>query len=42
MSRPQTIQIYLPGGNLHGMRVAEISTLIVRVVAVPSRQLCTI
>lgn len=39
MLRPQTIQIYLPGGNPRGIRVAEITTRIVRVVEVPRSQL---
>jgi Domain of unknown function (DUF4357) len=37
--RPQTIQIYLPAGDPRGMRVAEITTRIVRVVEVPRSQL---
>ena len=39
MSRPQTIQIFLPMGDPRGMRVAEITTRIVRVVEVPRSQL---
>ena len=39
MARPQTIQIYLPGGDPRGMRVAEITTRIVRVIEVPRSQL---
>ena len=39
MPRPQTIQIYLPGGDPRGMRVAEITTRIVRVIEVPRSQL---
>ena len=39
MSRPQTIQIYLPAGDPRGMRVAEITTRIVRVIEVPRSQL---
>jgi hypothetical protein len=39
MSRPQTIQIYLPTGDPRGMRVAEITTRIVRVIEVPRSQL---
>ena len=39
MPRPQTIQIYLPAGDPRGMRVAEITTRIVRVVEVPRSQL---
>ena len=37
--RPQTIQIYLPFGDPRGMRVAEITTRIVRVIEVPRSQL---
>lgn len=33
--RPQTIQIFLPAGDPRGMRVAEITTRIVRVIEVP-------
>ena len=33
--RPQTIQIFLPSGDPQGIRIAEITTRIVRVVAVP-------
>ena len=39
MPRPQTIQIYLPTGDPRGMRVAEITTRIVRVIEVPRSQL---
>ena len=39
MPRPQTIQIYLPAGDPRGMRVAEITTRIVRVIKVPRSQL---
>lgn len=39
MPRPQTIQIYLPDGNPRGIRVAEITTRIIRVVEVPRSQL---
>ncbi len=39
MSRPQTIQIYLPAGDPRSMRVAEITTRIVRVIEVPRSQL---
>lgn len=39
MSRPQTIQIFLPTGDPRGMRVAEITTRIVGVVEVPRSQL---
>ena len=33
--RPQTIQIFLPSGDPRGMRVAEITTRIIRVIEVP-------
>ena len=33
--RPQTIQIFLPGGDPRGIRVAEITTRIVRVIEIP-------
>ena len=36
---PQTIQISLPAGDPRGMRVAEITTHIVRVIEVPRSQL---
>jgi len=39
MSRPQTIQIFLPAGDPRGMRVAEITTRIIRVIEVPRSQL---
>ena len=39
MSRPQTIQIFLPSGDPRGMRVADITTRIVRVIEVPRSQL---
>ncbi len=39
MPRPQTIQIYLPTGDPRGMRIAEITTRIVRVIEVPRSQL---
>lgn len=39
MARPQTIQIYLPSGDPRGIRVAEITTRIVRVIEVPRSQL---
>lgn len=32
---PKTIQIFLPGGDPHGIRVAEITTRIVQVIEVP-------
>lgn len=34
-TRPQTIQIFLPGGDPSGLRVAEITTRIVQVIEVP-------
>lgn len=37
--RPQTIQIFLPAGDPRGIRVAEITTRIVRVIEVPRSQL---
>ncbi len=39
MSRPQTIQIFLPSGDPRGIRVAEITTRIIRVIEVPRSQL---
>jgi hypothetical protein len=39
MPRPQTIQIYLPAGDPRGVRVAEITTRIVRVIEIPRSQL---
>jgi hypothetical protein len=39
MSRPQTIQIFLPSGDPRGIRVAEITTRIVRVIEIPRSQL---
>ncbi|MFT7325066.1 MAG: hypothetical protein ACI90C_000659, partial [Rhodoferax sp.] len=39
MARPQTIQIYLPAGDPRGVRVAEITTRIVRVIEIPRSQL---
>jgi hypothetical protein len=32
---PKTIQIFLPGGDPQGLRVAEITTRIVQVIEVP-------
>ena len=32
---PKTIQIFLPGGDPQGIRVAEITTRIVQIIAVP-------
>lgn len=37
--RPQTIQIFLPSGDPHGIRVAEITTRIVQAVDVPRSRL---
>lgn len=37
--RPQTIQIYLPKGDPRGLRIAEITTRIVRVLGIPRSQL---
>lgn len=34
-AHPQTIQIFLPSGDPQGIRVAEITTRIVRVIEVP-------
>ncbi len=39
MPRPQTIPIFLPAGDPRGMRVAEITTRIVRVIEVPRSEL---
>lgn len=39
MPRPQTIQIFLPAGDPRGIRVAELTTRIVRVIEVPRSQL---
>ena len=39
MPRPQTIQIFLPAGDPRGMRVAEITMRIVRVIEIPRSQL---
>lgn len=33
--RPQTIQIFLPGGDPRGLRIAELTTRIVQVIEVP-------
>ena len=32
---PKTIQIFLPSGDAHGIRIAEITTRIVQVIEVP-------
>lgn len=37
--RPQTIQIFLPGGDPQGIRIAEITTRIVQVIEVPRKLL---
>ena len=34
-SSPKTIQIFLPSGDAHGIRIAEIRTGIVQVIEVP-------
>jgi hypothetical protein len=39
MSRPQTIQIFLPTGDPRSLRTAEITTRIVRIIEVPRSQL---
>jgi hypothetical protein len=39
MPRPQTIPIFLPAGDPRGMRMAEITTRIIRVIEVPHSQL---
>ncbi len=39
MTRAQTIQIFLPKGTPRGLRVAEITTRIVRVIEVPRNEL---
>ncbi len=39
MARPRTIQIYLPKGDPRGLRVAELTTSIVRVIEVPRKLL---
>jgi hypothetical protein len=38
-NRPRTIQIFLPGGDPQGIRVAEITTAIVKVIEVPRSML---
>lgn len=35
MPNPKTIQIFLPGGDPRGVRIAEITTRIVQVIEVP-------
>lgn len=35
ISTPKTIQIFLPSGEPHGIRIAEITTRIVQVIHVP-------
>jgi predicted GIY-YIG superfamily endonuclease len=37
--QPRTIQIFLPSGDPSGIRVAEITTSIVRVIEVPRNQM---
>lgn len=39
MPRPQTIQIFLPSGDPRGVRIADITTRIVRVIEIPRSQL---
>ena len=39
MSRPQTIQIFVPAGDPRDMRMAEVTTRIVRVIEVKRSQL---
>ena len=39
MPPPQTIQIFLPSGDPRGIRVAEITTRIVRVIEIPRSKL---
>ena len=36
---PKTIQIFLPGGDPRGLRIAEITTRIVQVIEVPRSRL---
>lgn len=38
-TRPKTIQIFLPGGDPQGVRIAEITTRIVQVIEVPRKLL---
>jgi len=38
---PKTIQIFLPGGDLRGIRIAEITTRIFQVIEIPRRLLTT-
>lgn len=38
---PKTIQIYLPGGDPRGIRIAEITTRIVQVIEIPRNLLAT-
>lgn len=39
MSKPQSIQVFLPDGEARGIRVAEITTRIVNVVCIPRNKL---
>lgn len=39
MSRPLTIQLYLPDGNPKGLRISELTTSVVRIVEVPRAML---
>src|SRR5690554_4986536 len=38
-SRPRTIQIFLPDGDPSGIRIAELTTSIIRVIEVPRSEL---
>ena len=38
-STPKTIQIFLPSGELHSIRIAEITTRIVQVIKMPRSSL---
>jgi len=38
---PKTIQIFLPGGDLRGIRIAEITTRILQVIEIPRSLLTT-
>lgn len=39
MSKPQTIQIFLPEGNPRGVKIAEITTRVVQAIAFPRKEL---
>ena len=39
VKKPRTIQIFLPTGDPSGIRIAEITTSIIRVIEVPRNQL---